>query len=899
MVSLLLILSACGGSDDKSPNPQSLTAHNLGGLSVNEDESLLITLTGTDPDDLPLTFAVTTDVKNGSLLCDVAGACTYTPNDNYYGPDAFTFTASNGSETSQTAMVSITVNPVNDIPTAGAGTDQALIGGETFVLDGSASYDVDNDSLSYDWLQIGGAPVVLQDENTAAPRFLVPNSNDTLVFRLIVNDGISDSLPATVTLSSNAYTGTTNRRLVENPFWVSDKSCSFSSGVVVSGNYAYLVCNTINTTGLYIFDISNPVGPRAVGFYNTPGGANRVAVVGSYAYVADTGAGLQIIDVSDPALPTLTGSYDTPGSAVSVSIAGDYAYVADGSSGLQIINISTPATPSLAGSVDTTGHAYDVTVSGNYAYLADGSVSLVVVSVADPTAPVIQGSYNTSGTATGIAVAGNHAYVASASGLVVVNVSNPTVPTHTRTFTAAGDLNDLTLVDDKAYAVSFNRLQIIDLTDPGNPVLQGSYDTGSFSRDVAVAGNRAYVTTGPYGGLRIIDITEPDLPSYVGQYTQVQNATDVVVTDSLAYLSGGDSGLHLVDISNPSIPQWAGNHTVSGYAWGVAHASQHAYVTDGYGLKVVDVSDANLPTEAGLYNSLGFATRVTLAGNHAYMVDGIYTGELADGLHMIDISNPNSPQLTASYRVAGYATDVAVQGEYAYLAVSNYDRGVHIINVADPQNPSFVAKIATTATGLVRGVAVSGSHVYVADGSSGLLVVDVSTPETPNTLSTFDTTGSAYGVTVQYGEVYLATSGAVFSFDVTDPTLPSLIGAYGVVCTARSVSLTNEHAYAACDTGGLQVLPRKATLSQSYTTASAGGQSLTYLVTWPEATVAQEQRVKCWVTGGSCSVGAVDNMLNLTAVTWIPPTSAGHHEIRVAVGNEHYFITQRDRVMFE
>ena len=43
---------------------------------------------------------------------------TYTPAANYNGPDSFTFKANDGSTSSNTATVSITVNPINDAPVA-------------------------------------------------------------------------------------------------------------------------------------------------------------------------------------------------------------------------------------------------------------------------------------------------------------------------------------------------------------------------------------------------------------------------------------------------------------------------------------------------------------------------------------------------------------------------------------------------------------------------------------------------------------------------------------------------------------------------------------------------------------------------------------------------------------
>jgi hypothetical protein len=77
---------------------------------------------------------------------------------------------------------------------------------------------------------------------------------------------------------------------------------------------------------------------------DTPGAAYDVAVVGSYAYVADNLSGLQVIDVSNPAIPVVMGGLDTPDAARGVAVVGDYAYVADGISGLQVVPAQCSAT---------------------------------------------------------------------------------------------------------------------------------------------------------------------------------------------------------------------------------------------------------------------------------------------------------------------------------------------------------------------------------------------------------------------------------------------------------------------------------------------------------------------------------------------------------------------------
>ena len=63
-------------------------------------------------DSASLTFAVATGPAHGTLSLGANGAYSYTPGNNYTGPDSFTFTASDGAATSLAATVSLTVNPV-------------------------------------------------------------------------------------------------------------------------------------------------------------------------------------------------------------------------------------------------------------------------------------------------------------------------------------------------------------------------------------------------------------------------------------------------------------------------------------------------------------------------------------------------------------------------------------------------------------------------------------------------------------------------------------------------------------------------------------------------------------------------------------------------------------------
>lgn len=188
-------------------------------FTTNENAQLTgnVLTNDTDPDGDPLTVAVDTAPGHGSLTLNANGSFTYTPAENFYGTDAFSYTVADGKGGTAVGTATITVKSVDPAPVvdeqqpysldpSGADPDTGKIKGHFNVTD--------DDPLTY---KLVTAPdptlgTFELDEQTGEwsftpyPRtrvmagYFAPNSPAAvkLTFAITATDGISTTAPIAV-----------------------------------------------------------------------------------------------------------------------------------------------------------------------------------------------------------------------------------------------------------------------------------------------------------------------------------------------------------------------------------------------------------------------------------------------------------------------------------------------------------------------------------------------------------------------------------------------------------------------------------------------------------------------------------------------------------------------------
>ena len=172
-------------------------------VEVQEDASthLDVLLNDTDPDGHPLAItSASPSAAHGTVAC-TAGACVYTPDANYNGPDSFTYAISDGHGGTDTATVSITVLPQNDAPVAlddSLTTAQGTPGSLNVLANDT---DVDGPSLSVSGAEHGahgsvGCTAAGICTYTPTPGYSGPDS-----FTYFISDGAGGIDQATVSVT--------------------------------------------------------------------------------------------------------------------------------------------------------------------------------------------------------------------------------------------------------------------------------------------------------------------------------------------------------------------------------------------------------------------------------------------------------------------------------------------------------------------------------------------------------------------------------------------------------------------------------------------------------------------------------------------------------------------------
>ncbi len=577
----------------------------------------------------------------------------------------------------------------------------------------------------------------------------------------------------------------------------------YGYAVAVSNNYAYVG----EGRSLLVLDISTPSSPTKIGQVTLPGIVRGIALLNQYAYVADEEGGLQVVDVSSPTAPAIRGFYPTIGWTDGITVLGGRAYVADEVAGLEIFDLGNPTIPSLLSSINLGGTPEDVlatsSTNGMFAYVTTGA-SLCVIDVSNPLAPVLRGQTTMGrGGVFSIALASNN-YVFGASlsdtSVHMVDVSNPNAPVDSQPFAGGYGTclpSAVAVANNYLYAasdVSGIGFVVFSISGTNLTYVSQIANMSSTGYNMLISGSSAYIAGGA-SGFQNVNISNPNSPSLLAQYNDSGlfsgNYFSCAVTSNS--LCGPAGEFNVFDVSQPGHATLAAE--LSGSGSPVVAGNGIAYLANGTANSGVQIISVSTPTSpqliASISNTVIFDGKMQLSGNTLYVAGENLTTEQPRFI-AVNVSNPSSPVVSCtkdftefSSGLGSLAISVAVNGSKALVGIHS-SSGVVQLNVLDISNLSApVEEGSLNNIGYPYDIRMSadGNYAYVMDVSSNsvLRIVDVSSPTSPFLVASIPL-DSTLGQELQMrsNELYAATTGGIYVFDVTNPTAPALTRSYSM-----------------------------------------------------------------------------------------------------------------------
>ncbi|MFO7936786.1 MAG: Ig-like domain-containing protein [Kiritimatiellia bacterium] len=168
-------------------------------VTTDENQAVAVVLSSTDVDGDQLTYQIAENPAHGTLT-GTEPILTYTPDSGYYGVDSFRYVAVDPQgATSDSAIVSITVNLVNEPPVA---MPQSITLAEnTYVAIVLAGTDPDDDQITFHVVETPAYGIVTND---ASQLLYIPVTDHTGYdsFKFVAVDAFSaTSTPATVSIT--------------------------------------------------------------------------------------------------------------------------------------------------------------------------------------------------------------------------------------------------------------------------------------------------------------------------------------------------------------------------------------------------------------------------------------------------------------------------------------------------------------------------------------------------------------------------------------------------------------------------------------------------------------------------------------------------------------------------
>ncbi len=347
--------------------------------------------------------------------------------------------------------------------------------------------------------------------------------------------------------------------------------------------------------------------------------------------------------------------------------------------------------------------------------------------------------------------------------LVVTDISDPDHPVIAANYDLPTTGNSMQHRDDILFIVGWNGLMMtLDVSNPLQPAFLDSIITEQHHVKAYLTDDHAWVNS-YHESISIVDLSQPDNLTVLGTLPFESSIYGMIECGSLAYI-GTEEDWNIFDFSNPSSPELIAQ--LPDPALSFALEGQTLLVGRQNEIATYDVSDPAVPV---LLNTLETEYEVHDLEIHNGLVSALQPGvEAADLFWLLE---DGSLEWITGYSGWYLFADVFLSDEYIYFC---NDTNINLINLADLHTVTGGDHVDTP--GVVAAMEMNGSFGFFPMGNYGLIVYDFEDPQEPVLVGSGFTPHGVTSIVLRDNYAYLAGYDGLSVLDVTDPTLPHLVG---------------------------------------------------------------------------------------------------------------------------
>ncbi|MCK5461076.1 hypothetical protein KAI58_03765 [Candidatus Gracilibacteria bacterium] len=287
-------------------------------------------------------------------------------------------------------------------------------------------------------------------------------------------------------------------------------------------------------------------------------------------------------------------------------------------------------------------------------------------------------------------------------------------------------------------------------------------------------------------------------------------ATDVFVFGTQAYLtiSGVSDYFYVIDVSTSSLPTLVESLGLDDGPEALGFDGNNVFIASQSNNEELQVLDVSVPEIVSGYDKPGNsdASAVEIVGNTLYLGTNNVGG--GNELYILDITDSLNPIFQGGVSVGNDINDIAIAGNYAYLAVGSDTEELQIVDISNPFNPTVEVSLDLLNSSEGRTVFISGNYLYMGKEKTKkageFYIIDISDPLTPVVMNPngYEIGESVNDIVVSGTTAFLARNNGTdgfMTFDVSVPSLPSLLGSLGFSGSPTSVFFLNNVVYLATD----------------------------------------------------------------------------------------------------